>query len=251
MEQFLRTQLLFGEEKLNKLQQSRVAVIGLGAVGSFAAEALARSGIGEFLLIDSDTVQITNLNRQLFALHSTLGKLKTETAKERILDINPKCKIETMPVFVNSENIEKVLSGQGDGGIDRSPDIVIDAIDSFSPKVALLEYCFKNSIPVVSSMGAALKTDPSKIRSADLFETSYCKLAERLRGELRKCGITSGIPCVFSEQPPQIKPSFPENLPEGTEKFERNSAKILGSYNVITGIFGLMLADLAIKRLMK
>ncbi|MCL2390952.1 MAG: tRNA threonylcarbamoyladenosine dehydratase [Endomicrobia bacterium] len=241
MEQFLRTELLFGEEKLQKLQKSKIAVIGLGAVGSFAAEALARSGIGEFLLIDSDTVQITNLNRQLFALHSTLGKLKTKAAKERILDINPECKIETMHIFVNADNIEKIFK--------TKPDMVIDAIDSFDSKAALLEHCVKNSIPVVSSMGAALKTDPSKIQTADLFKTHYCKLAQRIREELKKRGIKNGIPCVFSEQPPQTKPLFPENLPEGTEKFERNSAKILGSYNVITGIFGLLLADLAIKKL--
>ncbi|MDR1695901.1 MAG: tRNA threonylcarbamoyladenosine dehydratase [Endomicrobium sp.] len=241
MEQFLRTKLLFGEEKLKKLQKSKVAVIGLGAVGSFAAEALARSGVGRFLLIDSDTVQATNLNRQLFALHSTLGKLKTEAAKERLSDINPGCKIETMHIFADSDNLEKIF--------ESKPDIAVDAIDSFGSKAALLEYCVKNSIPVVSSMGAALKTDPSKIQTADLFETHYCRLAERLRGELKKRGIDRGIPCVFSMQPPQAKPVYPENLPEGTEKFERNSTKILGSYNVITGIFGLLLADLAIKKL--
>ena len=241
MEQFLRTELLLGKDKMSKLQSARVAVIGLGAVGSFALEALARSGVGSFLLVDSDKIQITNINRQLFALHSTLGKLKTETAKERVLDINPQCKIETMPVFVNSDNLASVFAGK--------PDIAIDAIDSFSPKVRLLEYCVKNNIPVISSMGAALKTDPSAIKISDLFETHHCRLAERLRGELRKCGIKSGIMCVFSEQPAQGRPIYPENLPEGTEQFEKTSVKILGSLNTITGIFGLNIANLAIQKI--
>ncbi|MCL2334441.1 MAG: tRNA threonylcarbamoyladenosine dehydratase [Endomicrobia bacterium] len=241
MEEFLRTELLLGKDKMSKLQNARVAVIGLGAVGSFALEALARSGIGSFLLADSDKIQITNINRQLFTLHSTLGRLKTDVAKERILDINPKCRVETMPVFVNSDNLSEVFAAK--------PDMVIDAIDSFSPKVRLLEYCVKNNIPVISSMGAALKTDPSAIKTSDLFETHHCRLAERLRGELRKCGINNGIMCVFSEQSAQGKPVYPENLPEGTEQFEKNSVKILGSLNTITGIFGLTLANLAIIKL--
>lgn len=241
MEQFLRTELLLGKEKMEKLRDSKITVIGLGAVGSFAVEALARSGIGSFLLIDSDKIQITNINRQLFALHSTLNRLKTETAKERVLDINPLCKVETMPVFVNSENLDAVMINK--------PDLVIDAIDSFSPKVRLLEYCVKNSIPVISSMGAALKTDPSAIKKADLFETHHCKLAERLRGELRKCGIHTGIMCVFSQQPPQMKPLYPENLPDGSENFDKPTSKVFGSLNTITGIFGLTIADCAIKLL--
>lgn len=241
MEQFLRTELLLGKDNLTKLTKANVMIIGLGAVGSFAVEALVRSGIGSVILIDSDKVQITNINRQLFALHSTIGQLKTDIAKKRILDINPLCKVKTMPIFVNSDNLDEVFKD--------IPDIVIDAIDSFSPKVRLLEYCVKHSIPVVSSMGAALKTDPSSIKIADLFETHHCKLAERLRGELRKCGINSGIKCVFSEQPPQMKPLYPENLPEGSEKFDRKSAKILGSLNTITGIFGLNLANIVIEEI--
>lgn len=241
MEQFLRTELLIGKDNLQKLQNARVTVIGLGAVGSFAVEALARAGIGSFLLIDSDKIQITNINRQLYALHSTVNMPKTEVAGKRVLDINPLCKVETMRVFVNSDNLNEVFKNK--------PDLVVDAIDSFSPKVRLLEYCVKNNITVISSMGAALKTDPSAIKAADLFETHHCKLAERLRGELRKCGIKSGIQCVFSEQPPQMKPLYPENLPSGTEEFEKNSTKILGSLPTITGIFGLNIANLAIEHI--
>ncbi|MDR1195488.1 MAG: tRNA threonylcarbamoyladenosine dehydratase [Endomicrobium sp.] len=242
MEQFLRTQLLIGQDNLQKLQRAKVTVIGLGAVGSYTVEALARCGIGNFLLVDSDKIQITNLNRQLYALHSTLGKDKTDIAKARVSDINPKCKIETMRVFVNSDNLEEVFKNK--------PDLVVDAIDSFSPKVRLLEYCVKNNLPIISSMGAALKTNPAAIKTADLFETHHCRLAERLRGELRKCGIKSGITCVFSEQPPQMKPLYPENLPEGSEQFEKNSTKILGSLPTITGIFGLNMAHLAICKLL-
>ncbi|MCL2144718.1 MAG: tRNA threonylcarbamoyladenosine dehydratase [Endomicrobia bacterium] len=241
MEQFLRTELLIGKDNLKKLQNAKVTVIGLGAVGSFAVEALARAGVGNFLLIDSDKIQATNINRQLYALHSTLNKAKTDAAKERVLDINPNCKVETVRIFVNSDNLDEVFK--------EKPDLVIDAIDSFSPKVRLLEYCVKNNLPVISSMGAALKTDPSAIKAADLFKTHHCRLAERLRGELRKCGIRSGIMCVFSEQPAQMKPVYPENLPEGTEEFEKNSTKILGSLPTITGIFGLNIANLAIQKI--
>lgn len=242
MEQFLRTRLLIGEENILKLQKASVTVIGLGAVGSFATEALARSGVGSFTLIDSDTIQITNINRQLYALHSTLGKPKTEIAASRISDINPNCKIKTLKIFVNSDNLDMIFKDK--------PDIVIDAIDSFSPKVRLLEYCVKNNIKVISSMGAALKTDPSAIKTADLFETHHCRLAERLRGELRKCGIQKGIKCVFSSQSAKMKPVYPENLPKGTEIFEKNSVKILGSIPMITGIFGLNIAHLAILELL-
>ena len=142
MEQFLRTELLIGKDNLNKLREASVTVIGLGAVGSFAAEALARSGIGYFTLIDCDKIQITNINRQLYALHSTLGKLKTEAARDRISDINPDCKVKTVNVFVDSQNLNVIF--------ENKPDIVIDAIDSFSPKAGLLEYCVKNNINVTT-----------------------------------------------------------------------------------------------------
>lgn len=242
MEQFLRTELLIGKDNLKKLREASVTVIGLGAVGSFAAEALARSGIGYFTLIDCDKIQITNINRQLYALHSTLGKLKTEAARDRILDINPDCKVKTVNVFVDSQNLNVIF--------ENKPDIVIDAIDSFSSKAGLLEYCVKNNINVVSSMGAALKTDPSAVEICGLFETRHCRLAQRLRKELRKRVVTGGIKCVFSRQPAGMKPLYPENLPEGTEKFEKNSVKIYGSLGTITGIFGLNLAHLALMELL-
>ena len=198
MEQFVRTKLLLGDEKVERIFNSKVTVVGLGAVGSFATEILARVGTGNLTLVDFDVVQESNINRQLYALHSTINVKKVELAKNRVLDINPNCKVKTFDVFVNTDTFETIFSDK--------PDIVIDAIDSYNPKLRLLEYCYKNNIKIISSMGAALKTDPFSIKYADLFETHHCKLAERLRGDLRKSGISSGIPCVFSEQSPQIKP---------------------------------------------
>lgn len=236
-EQFLRTSLLLGKDNIEKLFKSKVAVIGLGAVGSFATEILARVCIGNLLLVDFDTIQTTNLNRQLYALHSTINKKKVYIAKQRVLDINPKCNVETLDLFVNTDTLPKVFT--------TKPDIVIDAIDSYNPKLRLIEYCYKNNIKIISSMGAALKTDPFSIKYADLFETHHCKLAERLRGDLRSLGISSGIPCVFSEQSPQTKP-IPLPKEEG-EKYGKNGGpKILGSTPVITGIFGILLANKAI-----
>lgn len=238
MEQFKRTQLLLGKEKTEKIFKASIAVVGVGAVGGFAVEMLVRMGIGNFIIADFDVVQVSNINRQIFALHSTVGQKKVELAKKRILDINPKCEVKTFDVFVNTDTFDMIFSDK--------PDIVIDAIDSYNPKLRLLEYCYKNNIKIISSMGAALKTDPFSIKYADLFETHHCKLAERLRGDLRKLGIFSGIPCVFSEQSPQIKPiPLPEQ--EGKQYGKNGGPKILGSTPVITSIFGILLANKAIE----
>ena len=152
MEQFIRTKLLLGEDKTAKIFNSKITVIGLGAVGSFAVEILARIGVGNLTLVDFDVVQISNINRQLYALHSTVNNKKTELAKNRVLDVNPNCKVKTFDTFVNTDTFETILSDK--------PNIVIDAIDSYNPKLRLLEYCYKNNIKIISSMGAALKTDP-------------------------------------------------------------------------------------------
>ena len=237
-EQFVRTKLLLGTTKTEKIFNSKVTVIGLGAVGSFAVEILARMGVGTLTLVDFDVVQESNINRQLYALHSTINLKKTELAKKRVLDINPNCKVKTFDVFVNTDTLDTIFS--------ETPDIVIDAIDSYNPKLRLLEYCYKHNIKIIASMGAALKTDPFSIKYADLFETHHCKLAERLRGDLRSLGISKGIPCVFSEQSPQIKPiPLPEQ--EGKKYGKNGGPKILGSTPVITGIFGILLANKAIE----
>ena len=242
MEQFLRTELLLGKENLNKLFNAKVTVIGLGAVGSFATEMLARLGIGDLTLVDFDKVQISNINRQLYALHSTVGRTKVSLAKERVLDINPSCKIKILELFANIDTFEEIFK--------EKTDIVIDAIDSYNPKLRLIEYCYKNKIKIVSSMGAALKTDPFSIKYADLFDTHHCKLAERLRGDLRKLGIDKGIPCVFSEQSPQIKP-IPLSEQENKNYGKNGGPKILGSYPVITGMFGILMANKAVELILK
>ena len=192
-DQFSRTELLFGKEAIAIFQNSRIAVMGLGGVGSYAAEALARSGIGAFLLVDFDTIGISNLNRQLPALHSTIGKLKTEAMRERILDINPQAEVEIFSDFCAQESREFLL---------QNVDFVVDAIDSLGPKTGLLEDCYKKQIPVISCMGAASRFDPAKIELADISQSRICPLAKKVRKYLHRRGIESGIPVVYSYEKP-------------------------------------------------
>ena len=230
--QFQRTALLFGNTFIDKLKKSKISVVGVGAVGSFAVEMLARFGIGYITLVDFDIVQESNINRQLYATHSNIGKYKVNLAKERIIDINPDCNVRELKLFANTDTFDKIFS--------EIPDIVVDAIDSYTPKLKLIEYCYKKNIKIISSMGAALKTDPFSIKYSDLFETHHCKLAERLRGDLRKLGITTGIDCVFSEQSPQIKPVY-----------DNDNNKILGSSPAVTAIFGILIANKVVDFLIK
>ncbi|MFP4364447.1 MAG: ThiF family adenylyltransferase [Spirochaetia bacterium] len=240
MERFLRTVKLLGNEAVDKLKDSRVVLAGLGAVGSFAAEALARSGVGSFVLVDFDTVHITNINRQIYALESTIGKKKTEVAKERILDINPKAEVIPLDMFIEGGALDRIFL--------HEPDLIIDAIDSLGPKADLLSQAVKRKIPVLSSMGAALKSDPAKIQTADLFQTSNCSLAKQIRRMLRKRGISEGVQCVYSSEPPK-KEAITEVEKEKDRKGNRamRKAQVLGSLNTITGIFGLTLAHEGLK----
>ena len=192
MNQFSRTALLFGDEAIEIFQQTRVAVMGLGGVGSYAAEALARSGIGSFLLVDFDTVGLSNLNRQLPALHSTIGKMKTEAMRARILDINPKAKVDIYSDFCAHESRDFLL---------ENIDFVVDAIDSLGPKTGLLESCVNKGIPVISSMGAASRFDPSKIELVDISKSKICPLAKKVRKYLNRRGISEGIPVIYSYNP--------------------------------------------------
>lgn len=236
MERFLRSKLLIGDDKFAKLQSSTVTVVGLGAVGSYAVEALARSGVGNLRLIDFDKVDITNINRQLYALESTIGLSKAELAKKRVLDINPNINVEIIESFVNTDTIDTVL--------DNSPDIVVDAIDTLNPKVQLLTEVYKRSIPVISSMGAGLKTDLTKIKYGDIFKTEGCSLARFVRKRLRRQGISSGIKCVYSTQNNIDALIKAEDNGEGARV--RNT---LGSFPTVTGIFGLSVAHYTIEHL--
>ena len=191
-----RTELLIGKDGLDKLRNSKVIVFGIGGVGSFTVEALARAGVGELILIDDDTVCLTNLNRQIHATMNTISKPKVEVMKERILSINRKCNVITKQIFVTNDNIQEI--------IPEDVDYVVDAIDTVSAKLGLAEYCYKNKINIISSMGTGNKLDPTQFKVTDIYKTKVCPLAKVMRYELRKRGVEK-LKVVYSEELP-IKP---------------------------------------------
>jgi tRNA A37 threonylcarbamoyladenosine dehydratase len=244
MNRFIRTQRLLGEERFQLLQSKMVTVVGLGAVGGYVVEGLVRAGVSRLRVVDFDTIQPSNLNRQIFALETTLGRPKNEVARERVLAINSDCRIEALQLFAGDDTIDQIL--------DPEPDLLIDAIDSLNPKTQLLHEAYLRKIPTISSMGAALRTDPTLIRSGDLFSSSNCPLAKHLRKRLRRRGVGEGISCVYSVE----KIDFAYQLPEeetnvgDTPYAERGRQRnVLGSLPTITGIFGLTIANQAIVRL--
>ena len=222
MSRLNRISLLIGNDAVKKLQQSTVMIVGCGAVGSFAIEALARSGVGHLILIDFDLVEESNINRQLFALDSTVGKLKVNIAAQRINDINPKTKTDTFNMFFD-ENTE----------LNIKPDFVIDAIDTVSSKIALYKWCINNKIPFISSMGAARKTDLTKIVIGKISRTTVCPLAAKIRKQVRDFKMKD-FPVVYSTE---------------SAKPQKNGGKEFGSVITVTGMFGLMMADFVIKKL--
>jgi tRNA A37 threonylcarbamoyladenosine dehydratase len=233
-EQFSRTGLLLGEEALQKLQGSRVAVFGIGGVGGYTAEALVRSGIGAIDLIDSDTVSVTNINRQLFATHSTVGKLKVDVAKARLLDINPDLLVYTHPVFYTPETADSFDFTQYD--------YIVDAIDTVTGKLCLAERAFAAGTPIISCMGAGNKLDGTAFQVADISKTSICPLARVMRKELKKRGI-SHMKVVFSTEE-ALKPVGAEE-----EAAAIGKRQIPGSTSYIPGLAGLLLAGEVIKDL--
>ncbi len=242
-ERFQRMERLLGGEALEKLSQARVAVIGLGAVGSYAVEALARAGVGHLRLVDYDVVNISNINRQLYALESTIGKPKAELAGTRVRDINPACQVECLSCFVHTETMDLALA--------RPLDLVVDAIDALSPKVALLEAVQARGLPVVSSMGAARRTDPQAIRTGPLSGAAGCPLARMVRKWLRRRGASVEFTCVYSVEPVrrsahEIPPG--DAPPDFLERGRRRQT--LGSMPTLTGIFGLNLGHAAISHIL-
>lgn len=226
-----RTALLVGEEGVQTFQNATVMIIGVGAVGGYALEAVARAGIGHILLVDFDTFDESNVNRQILALTSTIGRKKVEVAKERVLEINPDCRVEIFDLFVNADTLPDLLS--------HHADIVIDAIDSLSAKCCLIEELVKRQIPFISSMGAALRTDPSKIRLSTLDKTQNCGLAKMLRQRLRHNGVNlQQIKCVYSDEP-------------AAKTAQISDSHVLGSLPTITAIFGLTLANEVLRTLLK
>lgn len=243
MDRFTRLKRLIGPDRHALLQTKTVTVVGLGAVGGYALEGLARSGINHFRLVDFDKVCLTNINRQILALDSTLNRPKVEVAMERVRDINPDCQVETLELFVDSETVDKVL--------DPQPDLIIDAIDSLNPKIELLVRVKEQGIPVISSMGAALRTDPTLIRVDDVMDSWRCPMAKRVRKRLRRRGVEGGIPCVYSTEEVDFAHSGVEIVDEGPDQgIERGRIRqVLGSLPTVTAIFGLTIANLAILQL--
>jgi tRNA A37 threonylcarbamoyladenosine dehydratase len=224
-------ELLIGKEGLNRLACSVVAVFGVGGVGSFAVEALARAGIGGLVLVDPDSVCITDLNRQLEALHSTVGRPKVEVLRERVQDINPAAKVTVFKEKVDERNIREYVRP----GISY----VVDAIDDVGGKLAIIETSVSRGIPVISAMGAGNRLDPARFRIADIGETSNCPLARAMRRELKKRGISGGVKVVFSDEQP-VKPSCAPG--EGK--------RLTGSVSFVPPAAGLLLASGVIRDLL-
>ena len=224
MDRLHRTLLLFGNDGTQKLRNASVMVVGCGAVGSFAIEALARTGVGHIIVVDFDNVEKSNINRQLFAMDSTVGLAKVDVARGRIHDINPDTHVDVYNIFWDDNT-----------DLDVRPDFVIDAIDTVQSKIAIYRWCTKHSIPFISSMGAALKTDISQIKIAPVSKTSVCPLAGRVRRAIRNTDIPD-FPVVFSTQSPAPVVGHAKNM---------------GSVITVTGTFGLMLAGYVIEKLAK
>ena len=227
---FSRAELLLGEEALHKLRSARVALFGIGGVGSFAAEALVRGGVGHITLVDGDTVSITNINRQLIALHSTVGKEKTAVMAERIADISPETEVETYPVVYGAENRDL---------LDFSTyDYVIDAIDTVTSKLILIEEAKKAGVPVISCMGTGNKFHPERFEVTDISKTSVCPLAKVMRKELKVRGIKN-VKVVYSKEEPQKPAEFPET----------GKRQIPGSLSFVPPVAGLLLAGEVIRHI--
>lgn len=236
----MRTRMLLGDEGISKLEKSCVMLVGLGAVGGQCLEALARAGIGNFILVDFDSFEESNINRQILAVTETLGQKKVDTAKKRILSINPSAKVKTLDLFVNEKTIPELMA--------LKPDMAVDAIDALNPKCELMRALVEKNIPFVSSMGAALKTDTSKIKFGTLSNSKNCSLAKFVRKRLRKRGVDiSKIKCVWSEEQVDL-PKTALELPKEAAESGR-TRHTMGSLPTITAIFGLTLANQVILKL--
>ena len=230
-----RTSMLLGKETLARFAASKVMVVGLGGVGAYAAEMLCRAGVGNMVILDSDTVSVTNRNRQLIALESTIGKLKTEVVAQRLRDINPAINLTIIPEYIEESNLEEIFRMAGE------LDYVVDAIDTLAPKISLIKYCVEHKIPHVSAMGAGAKLDATKIRIADISKSYNCPLAYILRKKLRKEGISKGFKVVFSEELPCRDAIVPME--------ERNKKSQVGTISYLPAVFGCVCAQAAVEYL--
>lgn len=231
VDQFSRTKLLLGDDNMNRLKKAKVAVFGVGGVGGYVVEALARTGVGSFVIIDNDTVSVTNINRQIIATHKTVGQYKVDVMRERILDINPRADIEVRKCFYLPENAHE---------FDFSEySYVVDAVDTITAKIEIIMRAKEAKVPVISSMGAGNKLEAAGFRVADIYKTSMCPLAKVMRKELKKRGVDS-LKVVYSEEKP-IKPSGDTDELCGTKR------EIPGSVAYVPSVVGLILAGEVIK----
>lgn len=230
-----RTEMLLGSDALKRLSESRALIVGLGGVGAYAAEMLARAGVGEMVLLDSDVVGETNRNRQLVALASTVGRLKCDVLRERLMDINPEIRITTVPEYLTEANVAELLMSAG------RPDVVVDAIDTLSPKIALIQFCLRENLKLVSSMGAGAKKDATKLHVDDISKTFQCPLAHMLRKRLHKLGIREGFKAVFSSELPARE--------SVTLEESRNKKSQVGTISYMPAVFGCVCAQAAIGEL--
>ena len=241
---FSRAEMLIGAEALQKLRDSKVAVFGIGGVGTFAVEALTRAGLGSFVLVDDDVICLSNLNRQLHATHSTIGRPKVEVMKERILSINPDAKVTTFQTFYTPESARELLQ--------PDYDYVIDAVDTVSAKIHLVVQCNELGIPIISGMGAGNKLDPTRFQVTDLFKTSMDPLAKVMRKELRKRGIER-LKVVFSTEPPLIpRASNLNSVEKNTATDGRGQGKrraTPGSVSFVPSVAGLILGGEVVRDL--
>ena len=230
-----RTELLLGKERMERLQNSHVLVAGLGGVGAYAAEEICRAGVGEMTIVDADTINESNLNRQLPALHSTLGRMKADVMAERLKDINPDLKLTVIKDFIRDEKTDQLLDS-------THFDFVVDAIDTLSPKVFFIRACVQRGLKLVSSMGAGAKLDPEQVKITDISKSFNCHLARMVRKKLHPLGIRSGFAVAFSGEPAD------ENAIIETEG-EQNKLTTTGTVSYMTALFGCYLASYVIRNI--
>lgn len=239
LNQFSRTELLIGKEGVEKLQNAKVAIFGIGGVGTFVVEGLARAGVGSFVLVDNDKISLTNLNRQLIAARKTIGKYKVDVMKERILEINPNARVETYKEFYMPNSKQEI--------IDKTLDYVVDSIDTVTAKIELVMNCNKLGIPIISAMGTGNKLDPTRFEITDIYKTSVCPLAKVMRKELRKRGIEK-LKVIYSKEEP-IKHKTMENNIEISQEEAQTKRQVPGSISFVPSVAGLMISGEIIKDL--
>lgn len=230
-----RTELLLGEDKMKRLREAHVLIVGVGGVGAYAAEMICRAGVGHLTIVDADTVQPTNINRQLPATHSVLGRPKAEVLAERFRDINPELDLTVLPVYLKDEAIPELLDS-------RKFDFIVDAIDTVAPKCYLIYHAMQRGIKIVSSMGAGAKKDITQVRFADLWETYHCGLSKAVRKRLQKMGVKRRLPVVFSTEQADEKAVI-------LVDDEQNKKSTTGTVSYMPAVFGCYLAEYVIRKI--